>query len=299
MEEPTKARRIQPSQWKLFSLLVIAMLAAAAGWTGREIHTGGTEFWQTGAYFVFIPGTAAAIIALMPWAKGSTSFSVSRASTISILASGILLREGFICILMALPLIVPVISLVTYSTRRSRGHLGILLLPIVLTGIGGEGIVYELPSSISVEETRLLTTNTQSLEASFDRVGQLPSIKPVLFQLPFPQPQSFTGEGASLGATRTVDFGDAGALLLQITERSDNSITWTVAEDSTPLAGWMTLHRFEARWVETPTGVELPVTIEFDRVLSPAFYFGPLERWGVRQLAEVTLDMIEANLEAP
>ena len=296
--EPSTTPPVRPAQWKLFSAILIAMLMATiAGWIAKEGYGEGTNFWQSGIYFIVIPGSTAALLAILPSQQQNTTFGLTKGTTIAVLCSAIVLREGFICVVMALPLIIPVISLVSYSIRKSRTQHHLLMLPLLLLGLGAEGALYDLPNAIVVQETRVIQADSESLVASLERPARLPDINPLLFKLPFPLPTEFTAEGASLGDTRIIKFGESGSFSLEITERTSNSITWTVVENNTPIADWMTLREFEATWSETSEGLELTMTITFDRALSPAFYFDPLQRWGVGEMAEVLLDMIETNLQ--
>lgn len=289
-----RTRPIQPTQWKLFTLLVIAMICSVALWSGQDSTVGG-NFWRSGAYFILIPGSMAAAIALLPWSKNSTGFGAFRASTISVLATAIVIREGFICVLMVLPLVLPVLAIVVYSVRRADRK-RMFLIPFLLAGVSGEGIVYELPSTVAVQETRILDADGDAVLAAFAAPGELPEIKPLLFKLPFPKPTAFTGGGNRLGDTHTVQFSDMGVLDLEITKATPTSLTWSVTQDTTPIADWMTIHELTARWVETDAGLEFTMTVEFDRALAPAFYFDPLQRWGVGEMAEVLTDMLATNL---
>ena len=113
-------REVRSVQWTLFSIIVIAMFGAIAAWT---INGAGVDFWESGVYFILIPGSMAALLSIAPLRGGRTGYGVARGTTIAVLASAILLREGFICVLMALPLIIPIIALVAWAARpddRSR-----------------------------------------------------------------------------------------------------------------------------------------------------------------------------------
>lgn len=296
INESDKGLPINKFQWKVFGFLLLAMAFSTSFWTNYQAKNGGS-FWDSGAYFVLVPGAMASIISIVPWNKNKTGFGVFRGTMITVLATAILLREGFICVIMALPLIIAVVALVSYSNRKNTKARNYMLAPLLLVGFGGEGIVYDLPSSIVVEESRTIDTTSQELMGSFDLAGELPSIEPLLFKLPFPKPTSSTDGGGEVGSVRTIEFAEMGSIKLMISERTESSIAWTVIEDTTPLADWMTLNKFTASWVEVADGVQLTVEIDFERTLAPAFYFGPLEEWGVSEFAEVILDMIESNLD--
>lgn len=286
--------RIARFQIHLSLTIMVAMVTSISIWH----FTTGIEY--TGILFIGVPATLAALLALEP-RRNRGKYHVVTATMIVVFASSIVLREGFICVLMALPIILPTaLVLGHYQQKHSSRDVkrAAWILPILLLGAAGDGAVYELPKNVTVAETRAFDTTSHELNASLHGEAEIPEIEPLLFALPFPKPTAFTGSGADVGDIRTVDFGDdgeMGALVLEVTERSDQHITWTIIDNTTPVAEWMTLHQAEASWVETANGLQVTMEIEFDRELAPAFYFDPLERWGVGEMAEVLLDMLAHN----
>ena len=95
---------------KLVALAVLAIAPFAAhlvvGATTRI-----TPPDQTGAFFVGLPAILAITVALSPRAKTLTG-TTFKAVTFGLLLSGVLVGEGFVCIVMAAPLFV------WYSQRR-------------------------------------------------------------------------------------------------------------------------------------------------------------------------------------
>lgn len=291
--------RIARFQIHLSLTLMVAMVTSISLWH----FTTGIEY--TGILFIGIPGTIAALLALEP-RRHRGKYHIVTGTMIVVFASSIVLREGFICVLMALPIILPTAMVVAHYNQKSHDQRqgprdvrrAAWILPVLLLGAAGDGTVYELPKNVTVAETRAFDTTSHELSASLHDEAEIPDIEPLLFALPFPKPTAFTGTGADVGDIRTVDFGDdgeMGALILEVTDRSDQHITWTIVDNTTPVAEWMTLHQAEASWAETADGLEVTMEIEFDRELAPAFYFDPLERWGVGEMAEVLLDMLAHN----
>ena len=293
---PPTPRGLRPSQINLATLLFVAMIGSMAAW-----YLSDTGLSESGLYFIGVPGTMAILVTLIPMGVNQTTFGIARGTTICVLASAIAIREGFICVLMALPLILPIISITAWAARRGRqGQVSAFIVPLLLLGLATEGVVYDLPDQIQASETRVLDTTSDDLIVSLAQPAELPSLEPVLFQLPFPRPTAFVGEGADVGDIRIVEFGpdaEQGELTLQISEKTSDSITWDIVSDTTPMAGWMVFHDASAEWAPSPDGLEVTVTIDFERSLSPAIYFDPLQRWGVGEMAEVLMDMIEYNLE--
>ncbi len=296
-EKAPRPEKIKPAQYQLAWFIAMAAIASISAWSLSSVGLS-----ATGLLFIAIPATLAAIITLAPFSEDKTSFGVARGSTICILISAIVIREGFICVIIALPLIIPIISLVVWSVRRSRagaGHQLAWALPLLVLGAAGEGVVYELPTNAVVVESRVIDFSATELDASLDGIAEIPEIEPLLFALPFPEPTAFTGTGADVGDIRTVEFGDGGSdgsLILEVVVRTGDTITWDIIDNTTPVAEWMTINSATATWVETAHGLEVTMEIDFDRALAPAFYFDPVERWGVGEMAEVLLDMLEHNI---
>lgn len=290
--QPPASYRVTKDQGILASALIVGIISSIAIWH----FTVGISY--NGALFIAIPAATAALLALIP--RNTDRYSVFTGTMIAVLGSSIVIREGFICVLMAMPLIIPVV-LITMSANRIRrqNRRAAWILPVLLLGAAGDGMAYELPTNVTVTETRTFETTAADLSNSLEGHAEIPELEPLLFKLPFPRPTAFTGTGADVGDIRTVEFGDnaqMGELVLEVTARTDDSITWDIIDNSTPVANWMTLHHAEASWIETPNGLDVTMAIEFDRELAPGFYFDPLERWGVGEMAEVLLDMIEHNL---
>ena len=290
---PPTRRTLRADQLRLAGMLFVAMIGSLLAW-----YLSSEGLSESGLYFIAIPGSMAIMVSLLPSKAADTTFGIVRGTTIAILASAIVIREGFICVLMALPLIVPTVSILAWSGRsRRKGQVSAVLVPLLLLAFATEGVLYDLPDQIQASETRTIDTTTDELLASLAEPAELPRLEPALFQLPFPRPTAFVGQGADIGDVRIVEFGEMGQLTLQITDKAATSISWSIIEDTTPMSGWMDFHQTTARWNETPAGLDVTVQIDFSRRLSPAVYFDPLQRWGVGEMAEVLMDMIEHNLD--
>ena len=278
------------------AILLVAMFASIVVWVIGDRRTGDTQFLQTGIYFVAIPGTMAILLAMIRPKSGA--MGVSQGTTIAVLASAIVVREGFICVLLALPLIIPVVAIVAWIARKSkeeRSQPRFAVVPLLLLAMSGEGVAYELPTGAVAREQRTMNVSANQLEQSLSLAPEIPSIEPLLFALPFPKPVSVEVTGYAVGDRQIVAFDSGGELTLEITDRQPGRIEWAIVGNTTPVAGWMTLNTVEASWTGTGDSVELDVAIDFDRELNPAIYFDPLERWGVGELAEVLGDMLEHN----
>lgn len=88
-----------------------------------------------------------------------------------------------------------------------------------------------------------------------------------------------TDEGSRLGAMRVVNFRGregAGALSLQVVEQTDTTSVFKVRSDTTPYAGWIGHESITYSVVPDGNQTRLETTLQFNRKLSPAWFFEPL-----------------------
>lgn len=291
-----RTRSRDPRQVRVAAFLVVATMASLAGWALSETGLG-----DTGLYFITVPGLVAALIALMPSPDDDKDrmFGPIQLSLMVIFGSAIVIREGVICMIMASPLILIVVGLVTAGSKSNKVHAN-LLVPLVLLLGAGEGVVFDLPTQVVVTEERVLPGDAASIDAALANPQVLPEIEPLLFRLPFPKPTEFVSEGNELG-DRTVSHIGAGTLEFEVVERAPGRVVWDIVHDSTPLAGWYAIDEIAMDWHDVDGGgavdggVAVEIAVEYDRRLAPAAYFDPLGRFGIGEFAEVLMDMIEAN----
>lgn len=85
-------------------------------------------------------------------------------------------------------------------------------------------------------------------------------------------------EGATMGARRVVRFtgreGD-GYLTLQVSRRTDQEVVFQAISDTSPIAKWVQHKAITFRVVPNQNGTRLTVAAEYDRLLSPAWFFQP------------------------
>lgn len=96
----------------------------------------------------------------------------------------------------------------------------------------------------------------------------------------FPKPVDVAvDEGPRLGARREVAFSGregAGRLSLEVTERNAERAHFTVISDTSPYAQWIGFRGLTYAVEETPGRTQLTVSLDYDRDLSPAWFFGPM-----------------------
>ena len=275
-----------------WALVGITLALTAAVIVYRLTHSVGLS--QAGAFFVGLPAILAITVALSPRAKTITG-TTFKAVTFGLLLSGVLLGEGFVCIVMAAPLFYLVAMPIARAAQRRRedppGRLyAIVLVPVALLSLEGSFDVTTLPVTNRVAASADVAGTLAEVEAALASVPAFDEPLPGFFRhARFPHPIAAAGAGLDVGATRRIMFASPmgpAPLELRVTARGPGRVVFAVDADRTPIAGWMTLREAVVTWrFAGATTTRVRWELEFDRELSPAFYFAPLERYAARLAA--------------
>jgi len=282
---------INAAQWMVAGLL--AALAMAMLYYRFLIDK---ELEQTAALYIGLPALIAIMITLTPKANSPVGMSI-KAVLIAMFASAIFLREGFICILMCAPLFLAVAIAVGFvigrvkksgSPRDARLN-AMMLLPIlvmsvegVLPGTGSAG-----PESVTVERVLDISGPAIQQRLSAEPEFDLDAL-PRFLQLGFPVPVEAQGTGLAVGDQRVITFAvpgrTPGTLVLEVTQSDAHGFVMQAVSDTSDIANWMAWKSVHVRWDRDDTGqTRLSWSVTYERLLAPAWYFGPLERLAVEQ----------------
>jgi hypothetical protein len=298
----TRSRTRTSAQRTLIACIAALVFASVAF---RVLIAG--NFEHTSLTFIGIPAILA--IALTTLQPRTSVGTVNKTIAIALCLSGILFGEGFVCILMASPLFFLVGTVIgktpggakrdsDASTSTTWRNYGILLLtPLALEGVV-PGVEFGREEVVHV--TRVVAASMHDVERELGSPMRFDRPLPTFFRLGFPTPGRVSGEGLAVGDVRSVEFlhGEhhPGALVLQIAERGATHVRFVPVSDHTYITHWLSWRSAEVAWRETPSGqTEVTWTLSYRRRLDPAFYFAPLERYGVRLAA----DYLIATLATP
>lgn len=299
MDEPRKQKTPTTSQW-ILAASILAITAAVILY--RILVSNHLE--QTSALFIGIPSTLAIILALVPRPRSIIGI-ICNAMAIALLISGILLGEGFICILMASPiffavgiLIGVILNVVKADHKKAPGtNVTCMVLLGAFAGMSLEGTSARLsfPNEEEVVVTRRLPATPDTVETTLATAPVFDRQLPPYLRLKFPRPVEARGSGLKIGDRRVIHFaggeGKPGDLEMQVTERSAGHVRFRAISDHSKVAHWMTWEDSDVNWREvTPGQTEVEWRIHFRRELSPAWYFGPWERYAVRLAAGYLID---------
>jgi hypothetical protein len=304
-EDDKPKRRISRDQWLLAGII---LALAVSGVMYRIFMWKGLQ--QTAALFIGLPAVLAIILALTPHPKSATGV-VMKGTTVALLMSGVVLGEGFICIVMAAPLFYLVgltIGLLIDHTRAKEKERSItlrvvVLLPIAIASFEGTLPGLSFARRETVEATKIVNASAADVERSLAQAPVFDKRLPPYLRMRFPLPAFSTGEGLQIGAERRVHFAGSehrhphpGDLVLRVVERDASSVTFAAESDTSHIANWLTWRTSRVSWREiAPNRTEVRWMLVYDRELDPAWYFGPWERYATTLAAEVLID----NLATP
>jgi hypothetical protein len=280
--------------------LVIVIAIALAGAAYRVVAYEHLE--QTALLFIGIPAILAVIVALTPRAK-SVIGGIMKAITIALLLSGPILGEGFICILMAAPLFYLVGAIVGAVIQRGRrGAKDAVVSCLVLVGLlplSSEGAHPRL--SFNREETvqasRVVGASQDAVQQALSRSPRTDLPLPFYLRLGFPHAVEAHGSGLKPGDLRTIHFaggeGRPGDLLMKVVESSSGHIRFVAVADKSKVSHWLDWEAAEVDWKAIDAShTQVTWTLHYRRLLDPAWYFRPWERYAARLAADY---LIQAN----
>jgi hypothetical protein len=286
-QSPERARQLDR-----FGVTLIALLAVSI--TFRALI--GVDLQHTSLVFVGLPAMLAWIVASGAPPKTAMGAAM-RTTTLALLISCIFLGEAFICVLMAAPVFYLVAALFGWqrSSMDKRGGgpglTALLIIPLALEGTH---------PALSVSRDRVVVVE-DTVQAPMDEVRRLlaevPRFDrplPLFFRLGFPTPGHTHGEGLNIGDERSIVFAHSGhhdgALVMRVVESSPDVIRFAAVSDDSYLTHWLSWNSATVRFAATPSGAtRVQWTLRYARRLDPAWYFDPLEKYGVTLAAKYLL----------
>lgn len=265
--------------------------------------------------YMLIPfAVSFAILKILPKRDGTLGGHFVRHVMISLLIlffSSVVLREGFICVIFFIPIYLFMVMIgyalywVLWDRRRVREsnkkYVQIVPFLILLASMEGTIEPFSFPRDHSVSVS-------QQLSLSLDEVKQN-MLKPInlekerdwlmsLFIMPYKVEAGTLKEGdVHTAYTRYhrwfVTNTHEGVAKLKLTHVEDNFIELTVIEDSTYFSTYLNLKKI--RVYLTPIGkkqTNIEAIAEFHRNLDPAWYFVPLEKFGVAKMLQLIINEV-------
>jgi len=225
------------------------------------------------------------------------------------LASSIVLFEGFVCVIFFLPIYFLVVSIafvirwIAVTGERRNGNKYAFAFPVLILAISLEGTTETLtvPRDSSVVVTRTTGLSAEQVMQNIARPFDLQRDRHWMLAL-FPMPYEIEAGSLNPGDihyVRTryhrwfVTNTHEGELHLQIVDVQPNKVRTKFLHDTTFFSSYLTPVGTEITLTEiSPSETQISLQIDYNRKLDPAWYFHPLQQYGVTRMAEFLIDEV-------
>lgn len=237
-------------------------------------------------------------------------WNLMRDSMIVLLSSSVVLFEGFICVLMFIPIYALIVTITFIIigihdkvTNDKSGPPMVSLLPllVLLSSLEGTSEPLSIETYNEVVVAREFDLSVEEIKANLTRKREYQSPSRQFMRI-FPPPILFEAKSLEQNQVHKLVYqynrwfftnSHEGSLTVRLTTVDENLIETKVLEDTSYIATYLKLHG--TRMMFTPINdnkTKVTLTISFDRLLHPAWYFQPLERFGVRAMGESVLTQL-------
>lgn len=237
-------------------------------------------------------------------------FRAFRASFVILFAVSIVLFEGFICVLMLMPIYI-IMTLFAMACEwlwrtfhsRPNGTAAAYALPLIalIASLEGTHTSLSFERANSVVVTQVVDRPVEELRANLDLPFDLRTDRHWFLRI-FSMPAPVGKSPLTAGDIHSVDFTyhrwlvtntHRGRMRVEISDVGARHVTTTVREDTSYISHYLDLRgtQVDLNPLDAST-TEVMLTVHFDRKLDPAWYFDPLERYGIRKMAEFLIQRI-------
>lgn len=263
-------------------------------------------------FFLLLPVTLGMSIRGLPNRKWAyTGLIVCFALFLIFLIAGAL--EGFICVLMALPIVIIGLILGNWIGRLLRKFrdakppetLPVLLAPLLLFIIGAPVEKMTMDASESTSEVRSTIVLPYAPDVVYDGIKSMDTLvadKPWLMKLDLPIPYKCVLANEEVGGIRTCYF-EGGQIVERITEMERGKmLRMDVIGYELMAAKWLRFRQatytFEVVGPPQCHLTKMTRITSYSSALRPRFYWAPLEQIGIQQEHEYVFASLENKLRA-
>jgi hypothetical protein len=271
-----------------------AMLGIVTGLAGFFYTRFGTRGMGY-VMFLLVPVAAGFLIGLLAkdgWAVAASGITAVAAILALLIAAG---QEGFLCALMGSPLLVVATAygavlgfgvrmMIPQSKGQNSTTMGMLVLAMPVLVFAGKQVEKPLLDRARIDtvtNTIWVSDTIHSTWADIQSIDSIHASRPWLMHVGLPVPQRCTLQGARVGARRICYF-DKGYIEETVTEwNPPYSMGLRIDRTHMPGRHWLGFETAAYRLEPEGEGTRLTRTTVISSHLYPAWYWRPLERWGV------------------
>lgn len=302
---------------KKFRNIMLLVIIAVASITVRTLME--IRIDRTALLYVGVPTLIAmALLAVeLPDSKKNwkyTYLNVAIKSLIVMLVSSALLYEGFICVVMFMPiyfavlLVVFIIHALINFFENKKNHQGknyVQILPVLLLLSAFEGVFPQFSFEREYEVTidKVIHASVDDIKAKMATPFDLDVPRHWMLEL-FPMPYEIDAGSLNAGDIHTISFRyhrwfvtntHEGDMKLQITDVNNEFVKARFIKDESYISNYLIMRGTEVHFKpldENKTHVSLK--IKYHRFLDPVWYFGPLLEFAMKHTGELFYSQIIA-----
>lgn len=305
------ARQVKHGEDRVNAFAAILLIGTASLTVRALIHY---EFDQSALLYVGVPYVISLfIVAYKPVVTNARWWHQYRDHTLTalivFLASSVVLFEGFVCVIFFLPIYFFVVSLAfllswfSHRRRHGRGRTFVSILPLVILASSFEGTSESLSATreASVTVTKITGLAPNEVMQNLAKPMDLRKTRHWLLTI-FPMPYEIQAESLAAGDIHYVRTRykrwfiantHTGELHLQITDVQPTRVRTRFIKDTTFFSSYLTAIGTEITLRElSPRRTEVTLRIDYRRELDPAWYFYPLQQYGVGKMAEFLIEEV-------
>jgi len=300
-----RADVLSPARIKGAALIV----AVAVGSIAYKLILYG-QLQQTAALFVGIPTILAIVVVL--FGSPRTAVGVAcKAVTVGLLVSFLFLGEGVLCVVMSAPIFYAVAVAVAAGISAARRrriddprrtmYSSLVLLAVLISSLEGVSSSLSFDRRESVTAERIVTAPASDIQRAVLEPPRFERVMPVQLLAGFPRPMSVHLDGAGQwtvrmrGGEMRLDGMEprAGDLVLRLEESRPGLVRWSAVSDNSHMTHFLTWRAATVEWQAIdPQTTKVTWTLQYDRGLDPAWYFGPWERYVAGIAAGYLIDAV-------
>lgn len=229
-------------------------------------------------------------------------------SLIVMLGTSIVLFEGFVCVVMFMPIYFAIILLMylfqllaQYLNHADKNKHYAHVLPVLILMSAFEGVIpsASFEREYSVTKELIVNSSIEEVKHQLTQAMQLEVERNWLLSL-FPMPSRIDAGTLATGDKHTIDFvyhrwfvtnTHKGNMTLELTKVEQDYIKTTFLQDTSYIGNYLRLKGTEIKFTPQAGGsTQVSLTIHYHRFLDPAWYFGPLQEYAIGQTAALLLD---------
>ena len=266
---------------------------------------------QTAALFVGIPALLAIVVVVFVSPRSATGVAC-KAVTVGLLVSLFFLGEGVLCIVMSAPILYAVaVGVAATMTALRRRHpneptrtlnSSIVVLTILLASMEGVTGSLSLNRDDTVTATKIVSASADEIQRAVFQPPRFDRVMPLELRAGFPRPTAVhIDEGTTRwiirmrGGEMRVDGIEpkAGDLVLELEESRRGLVRWRALSDNSHMTHFLVWRSATVAWepIDGHTS-RVTWTLQYDRSLDPAWYFGPWERYVAGIAAGYLIDAV-------